>query len=317
MRTLLALLSAALLMGFVTACSSGESQTPTAVPETAGPPEESEAQAAEFPLIKGPVSTDGLQLIFATPDLAIGGQRVGFVVTSRDSLVTEPVASVSSIYYPDGGTEGLERQTTVAVFRPWPYGTRGLYTTYLDFDEPGQWGIEVTVLSTEGPSRKADLRFSVAETTIAPAVGSPAVRSESKTVHDVERVSQLTTGSLHDPDLYQTTITSAVDSGRATVVVMASPAFCTNAVCGPQVEVLQQLKDRYRGQANFIHIDFYDNPEEIQGDLTRARVSPTVQEWRLPSTEWSFVIDDQGMIASRFESFATLDELERALRDVL
>ena len=88
MRTLLALLSAALLMGFVTACSSGASQTPTAVPETVGPPEESEAQAAEFPLIKGPVSTDGLQLIFATPDLAIGGQRVGFVVTSRDSLVT-------------------------------------------------------------------------------------------------------------------------------------------------------------------------------------------------------------------------------------
>ena len=98
---------------------------------------------------------------------------------------------------------------------------------------------------------------------------------------------------------------------------MASPAFCTNAVCGPQVQVLQELKDRYMGKANFIHVDFYDNPEEIQGDLSRARPSPTVVEWSLPSTEWSFVIDKQGTVSARFESFATLDELEQALLQVL
>ena len=98
---------------------------------------------------------------------------------------------------------------------------------------------------------------------------------------------------------------------------MASPAFCTNAVCGPQVEVLQELKDRYKGQANFIHVDFYDNPEEIQGDLDRARLSPAVVEWGLPSTEWSFVIDGNGIVSARFEAFATLDELEQALLKVL
>ena len=113
------------------------------------------------------------------------------------------------------------------------------------------------------------------------------------------------------------TIAEAVTSGLPTVVVMASPAFCTNAVCGPQVEVLQELKDKYEGQANFIHVDLYDNPEEIQGDLSRARLSPTVVEWRLPSTEWSFVIDGRGIISARFESFATLEEIEQALVDLL
>ena len=83
------------------------------------------------------------------------------------------------------------------------------------------------------------------------------------------------------------------------------------------VEVLQQLKDEFQGQANFIHVDYYDNPEEIQGDLDRARVSPTVREWNLPSTEWSFVIDRQGIITRRFESFTTLEELRVALRSVL
>ena len=108
-----------------------------------------------------------------------------------------------------------------------------------------------------------------------------------------------------------------MDSGLPSVVVMASPAFCTNAVCGPQVEVLRQLKDTYSGRANFIHVDIYDNPHEIQGDLDRAVISPTVLEWSLPSTEWSFVIDPSGVISGRFESFATFDELEAALKKVL
>ena len=97
------------------------------------------------------------------------------------------------------------------------------------------------------------------------------------------------------------TIAEAVDSGLPTVIVMASPAFCTNAVCGPQVEVLQELKDEFEGKANFVHVDYYDNPEEIQGDLTRAVVSPVAKQWGLPSTEWSFVIDRDGIVSGRFE----------------
>ena len=132
--------------------------------------------------------------------------------------------------------------------------------------------------------------------------------------HSIE---ELTTGTLRDTDLYQISIADAVQSGMPTVIVMASPAFCTNAVCGPQVDVLSELEDKYKGQANFIHIDFFDNPDEIQGDLTRARVSPTVLEWNLPSTEWSFVVSANGIIHRRFEGFAPIEELEDALLEVL
>ena len=69
--------------------------------------------------------------------------------------------------------------------------------------------------------------------------------------------------------------------------------------------------------ANFIHVDFYDNPQGIQGDLNNAVLSPTILEWNLPSTEWSFVIDQQGLISARFESFATFEEIEEALLELL
>ena len=269
------------------------------------------------PLIKGPWSPDGLQAILGTGDLGVGTNRVGFVLTSTEGFVTTPVARVSAAYLGDGGSPDETTETATAEFRPWPYGVRGLYTTHLTFNRRGSWAINISVEDSNGSVQRAQLSFEVADTASAPPRGSAAVRSRSKTIADVETFAELTTGSLHDPDLYQTTIAEAIESGLPTVVVFASPAFCTNAVCGPQVEVLQELKNRYKGQANFIHVDFYDNPHEIQGDLDKARRSPTVQEWRLPSIEWTFVIDRRGIVSARFEAFATIDELDAALMGVM
>ena len=301
------------------ACSTSvEPAVKQATPEPAeAAPAVAQSQPDELALIKGPLSPDGLQVIFGTPDLGVGENRIGFVLTSAKGLVKSPAVSVSSLFFADEGAEGEHQQTALAVFRLWPYGTRGMYTTSLTFDKPGRWGLNINVLDTTGAGGQAQLFFEVNEATSAPAEGQPAIASKSKTINDVDGIEDLTTGSMHDPDLYQTSIADALVSGLPSVVVMASPAFCTNAVCGPQVEVLQQLKDKYKGQANFIHVDYYDNPTEIQGDLDRAIVSPTVKEWALPSTEWSFVIDRNGIITARFESFATLEELEQALQKIL
>ena len=299
------------------ACSSSAEQAVGRTSVSQEPPSsESRLQPDVIPLIKGPISADGSQVIFGTPDLGVGQNRIGFVLTSPAGLVRAPAAKVTSFFHPAGGEAPEPKQLALAVFRPWPYGTRGIYTTRLKFDEPGDWNIDISAADADGV-RQAKLFFEVGETTLAPATGAPAIPSESKTLKDVERISQLTTGSLHEPSLYQTTIADAITSGLPTVVVMASPAFCTNAVCGPQVEVLLELNEEYSGRVNFIHVDIYDNPEGIQGDLSLAELSPTVLEWNLPSTEWSFVIDRDGIISARFESFATLEELEQALLNIL
>ena len=268
-------------------------------------------------MIEGIFSEDGIQVILGTPDVAVGTHRMAFVLNAKESPVRAPFATVVSRHLGEGDGSDSGEETALAVFRPWPYGTRGSYTTSLTFDAAGTWQIDVTVLGDDGESRTAQLSFPVAEETEAPDVGAPAIPSQNKTLADVDDLAKLTTGSIRDPDLYGTTIADAVGSGIPTVIVVASPAFCINAVCGPQVEVLQQLKDKYKGQANFIHVDFYDNPDEIQGDLDRARISPIVFEWRLLGVEWSFVIDQDGKISARFESFATLDELDEALRRIL
>ena len=302
-------LSAALII----ACSQAR--------DTASGPDAAEAGATALPeeasLIKGPVSEDGLQAIFATPDIDPGRHRIAFALISRTGLVKSLSATVRSFYDPQGDALSDPEQTALALFHPFPLVERGLYVTNLTFDQPGRWAIQATVPGDDGLPRKASLFFDVPVETRAPAVGDPAIPSRSKTIHDVETLSQLTTGSMQDEDLYQLSILDAIESGLPTVIVMASPAFCVNAVCGPQVEVLRELKNEFADQANFVHVDYYDNPHEIQGDLSRAVLSPVAKEWNIPSAEWSFVIDREGVIAGRFEGFTPLEELRQALKRVL
>ncbi len=112
-------------------------------------------------------------------------------------------------------------------------------------------------------------------------------------------------------------LAEAVEEGRPLVVVFASPAFCTNALCGPQVEVLSELASQYGERANFVHIDLYENPHEIKGDLDRAVRTPILEQWGLETDEWTFVVDGDGVVAARFEAFVTRVELEEALLRVL
>ena len=307
------------------ACSSEE--VPTVPPPTATEPPPTEAPLTEVPetpkllseeafiVSRGPVSPDGIWAIFATPDLGVGLNRVGFILASAKAAIKVPGSRVSSYYVGEAGAEGEGElvETATAAFHPWPYGTRGLYATHLTFDRVGEWRLEMSIPSPDGGFLTAELRFPVHTEPEAVGVGQNSPSSVSKTVNDVQGLHQLTTGSLKDPDLYQVAISEALDNDLPTVVVMASPAFCTNAVCGPQVETLQELKDMRKGEANFIHVDIYDNPDEIQGDLSRARLSPTAVEWNLPSPEWTFVIDPQGVVTHRFEGYATIEELLTAL----
>ncbi len=264
-------------------------------------------------LIEGEFSESGVRAILGTADLGVGSNRLGIALVSREGPITEPTATFILRHQEDQPDQTLK---TSAVFRQWPYTSRGLYTGTAEFAKPGMWELTAEIEGDGGP-RSASLTFEVAERTRAPNVGEPAVKSRNRLGSEVDSIEELTTGSLIDPDLYAITIADAIESGLPTVVVFASPAFCVNAVCGPQVEVLQELKDSYRGRAHFVHVDIYDNPQEIQGDLSVAKISPVVAEWGLPSIEWTFVIDGKGEVADRFEAFATFEEVAEALERVI
>ena len=306
-----------ILVAFVVACGSEDeaAQTVDDAPEAMSAVREPPERPDREPLIESEITADGFKAILGTGDLGVGTERIGFVLTSKTGFVTTDGVQITPKYVSDGAEE--TRPTVDTVFQQWPYGNRGLYTAYVNFDKAGDWVLDISIPGEGGASMSVPLAFEVFDSAYSPMEGQSAVSTKTRTVDDVESLQELTTGSLQDPDLYRISLDQAIENEMPTVVVFASPAFCQNAVCGPQVDVLQELKNVYPSDANYVHVDFYDNPHEIQGDLERAVISPAVREWRLPSIEWTFVIDKQGTVTARFEGFATFDEVEAALRQVL
>ena len=277
-----------------------------------GAPDADRPRPDDHQLVEGPTSQGGFQAILGTDDLSPGRHRLGFVLISPRGVVSEPVVRVT-LY---AGGPGAEREVAgplEATYQPWPVGSRGLYTTFVELSAAGTHRLSIEAPAGDGGVEIVELTFDVAEDTSAPSVGEKAVRSVTKIAADVASPTELTTGSLYDPDLYRITLADAIDNDRPVVVVFASPAFCINAVCGPQVEVLSELQEAYGERANFVHVDLYDNPHEIQGDLEQAVISQAVWDWNLPSNEWTFVIDVEGRVSARFEAFATFSEIEREL----
>jgi hypothetical protein len=278
--------------------------------------------AAPTPLPAGP----DVAVVIITSDLGLGRQRVVFALVDRDGFPVRPPtapagqtpqAQVRALYLPPGQGAGEVRATATAQFLRWPAGEQGIYTAYLTFDRTKFWELEVTAARSDGTPVVARGAVEIKEKTAAPAVGNPAPRSLTPTVDQVADLSTITSANPPDPDLYRLSIAQALDAGKPLVVVFATPAFCVSATCGPQVEVLEELKDRYREQANFIHVEVFQDPHLLQGGRFQGKPVPAVLEWGLPTEPWTFVIDRAGIVRARFEQFTTVDEIEAALKEVL
>ena len=267
--------------------------------------------AEPTPTPSPPTNAENLRVALASTDIAVGRNRIAFgLIDPAAGAVRDARVQVSIFFLAEGGARTPE-ETAQAVYRKWPVGEAGVYTAEAVFDRPGRWGLGIST-EVDGSPRKGSVSFEVAETSAAPTVGSPAPRSANKTASE-GGLDTLTTDPDPDPDLYAMTIAEASDSGRPSLVVFATPAYCTTSTCGPQLRVVKQLKREYSENVNFVHVEVWDNPHEIDGDLSKGRLSPTLAEWGLVTEPWTFILDREGVVSARFEGFVTAGELTGAL----
>lgn len=288
------------------ACSSAQEAAPS--PTAAAEPQQQTAPDLNSP--------GNLQIALATQDFGVGRNRLVFgIIDSKKGPLLNAKVEISTFRLSETGQEG-PIETMIATYRKWPV-SGGVYAIEVSFDRPGIWGIGAVVVEDDGMPRPASARLEIPESTSSVALGSPAPRSETKTMDSADSLDKITTDTSPDPDLYKMTVAEALDAGKPLVVTFSTPAYCQTATCGPQLAVVKDLKDKYGGRMNFIHVEVYDNPHEIQGNLSRGKISATLDEWGLLSEPWTFIIDSSGLVQHKFEAFTTKDELEEAIDDVL
>ena len=255
-------------------------------------------------------------VIVASTDLAVGPNRFVFgILDSASNPIRVPEVKATFMYLDT--TPPQPGPPAIARFVQWPGGRAGVYVANASFDRPGRWGTLVGIVLPDGTDRIGQAGFVVKSQSSSPTIGAAPPSSRNTTARDVSDLADITSSLNPDSELYQMTIAEALSSGRPAVVTFATPAFCRTATCGPQVEVVTSLKDRYKSEAGFIHVEVYDNPNEMRGDFAKRRISPLMQEWGLQTEPSTFVLDRAGLVHSKFEGFVTERELEAALIQAL
>lgn len=289
----------ALIALVVAACSSPEpTATATLVPPTPTPTQD-------------PATVPPGRIFVASSDLAMGPQRMVFAVL--DSAGRPIAIPEMEVTYIAAALEEPVEHTGTALFRQWPVGGIGLYALAAEFDVPGQWTLQVTIPTAGGETRGIGTFFQVNPESASPGLGTRPPATENRTIDDVADLAEISTASPPDPDFYDMTIADALDSGKPSVVIFATPAYCQSQTCGPQLDVIEGIKDAVSDDVNFIHIEVVDNPAEIDGDFTRATFNPALAEWGLVTEPWTFVLDADGNVAAKYEGFVTRGEIEEDL----
>ena len=266
---------------------------------------------------EAPTESTTVRITLATTDLGVGPNRLAFgLVDAQSGPIREADVLISTFYLGDGRQEG-PIQTARAVWRRWPIGQVGLYTANFDFDRAGAWGVAANYVDHLGSNVTVSAGIEMKPKTATPAIGERPPASVTKLAKDFEDLKDMTSDPEPDEELYSLTVAEGLDAGKPLVVAFSTPAFCRTATCGPQLDVIKDLQDFYYRDVNFIHVEVYDKPAEIEGNLPSAPLAQAMIDWGLPTEPWTFVMDADGKVAAKFEAFATKDELEAALDAVL
>jgi hypothetical protein len=277
-----------------------------------------------------PAAGNGLQPLITTSELVVGENRFAFGLLKAGKLLEG--ADVKLRLYDIGGGEAklaaelkvpyqavknVKQERTVHRHADGTEhihgdesGVRGLYVAQLNFARAGDWGVELLVSEANGAFEPVRLAVTVLDAPQTPAVGSPAPRSRNVIASDVKDLRQIDTSTRPDPRLHQVRIADAIAQGKPQLIVFATPQFCTSRMCGPVVDIVRTLLPAYGKRVAFTH-------QEIWQDFAEKKVFSTVEEWRLLTEPWIFMVDGQGIIRAKFEGLVTERELETTLQQML
>jgi hypothetical protein len=258
--------------------------------------------------------TPGVQAVLITsPGEVLVGRKERFPIGILDhnTPVTDATVRIHLFYLGSGGPQS--RGDFDATFKGDGLNGAGVYVARPSFDVAGQWRADITALRPNGAHGVTTIAFDVNASPLAPGPGQPAPRTHNLTAADVPDVSYIDSGNPPD-DMHSISIADAIAQHRPTLVIFASPAFCTSRICGPEVDVVKSLEAEYGGRLTFIHVEVYTN---FKPDPSKRTYAQAVLDWRLQSEPWIFLISPGGVIQSRFEGPAARDEVKAAIDSLL
>jgi hypothetical protein len=250
----------------------------------------------------------------------VGRNRFGFGVFTVDGeQVTDAEVAIYAAAGASGAAKGpfparIENLETDPAFTARttaddPDAAKVVYVADIAFDRPGEWRLLAVVREGSETSAVRLPSVEVRTETSVPALGERAPRVHTPTVEDVGGNvalidTRVPTGTMHDDDL------ADVLGERPVVLLFATPALCQSRVCGPVVDVAEQVKRDYGDDVAFIHMEIWRDNDPSKP------VRPQVAAYGLQTEPWLFVIDRNGIVETQIEGAFSVAELTDAVERV-
>jgi hypothetical protein len=140
---------------------------------------------------------------------------------------------------------------------------------------------------------------------IIPKPGDPMIPTVTPTTGDPRGVTPICTRDPACP-FHTVSLADALEAGKPTALMIATPAFCKTAVCGPVVDVMVGQLPRFGEALTVVHAEVYT-------DSTINTPTQAVNDYRLTFEPCLYLADSKGMIAERIDGVYDADELAAAL----
>ena len=249
-----------------------------------------------------PNADAGLQVLLANSRNVVGNNNRFALGIVRDGRSVKD-AQVHLKFFNLTSGDAVATQETDAPYYGDNLGEAGVYVARAAFNQAGDWGVEVTVNENGRAPESKRIAFTVLSQDASPAVGSDAPRTKNPTLKDVNGDRAKISSALDDDSiLHQISIADAVTNGKPTVILFATPRFCTTRTCGPSHQVVMSLAQNYADKVNFIHVEVYKNFDTFE-------VADAMREWNLETEPWLFFVDKQGKIVDKYEGGITSKEI--------
>ena len=304
-RPAAALLALGCAFAFAGCGSSGASTAKTPTTTTTGAPSGTlealwRAPGADVAIVPG------------TSDYGPGQNRLSFLIVDKQSkLIEQPTARLWI-------SHGLKQKPFVqTTARLEPIGVPGgaaadaqnIYVATVTTPKPGTYWVLAEPVG--GKPIQALGNLVVRRHTRAPAFGDKAPPSRNPTLKPGVDPKTVTTAEPPDRELLRTTVAASLAAGRPFVVTFATPAYCQTRTCGPVVQVVQAVAKKWQAKGvDFIHIEIYKDNDPAKG------TNRWVDQWKLQSEPFTFVVDRTGTVRTRLEGAFSTAELDAAVRGI-
>ena len=126
------------------------------------------------------------------------------------------------------------------------------------FDRAGNWGVVIQARLPDGSVGTASIGFQVLAESPTLKVGQKMPVLDTPTAGQVNDNLKLLTSSIRpNPAFYRTSLAQAVRSGKPTLLLLSTPAYCTSRMCGPAYDTTGDLQKLYGDRINFVSVEVY------------------------------------------------------------